>query len=151
MIATLLLKTILEINKGDIYNEIFLQERLLMSPDGSDISSLYLNKGYAYFNIEVKQVKNGAYTDLKVKIFEGNVVKIAAVTINGNDKISTAELLSKIDIKSGDVFSRSKIIEAQRALLEMGKFDPEKIGINTPILPENNQLMNIEFSVVELK
>jgi len=123
---------------GQHFNQEILNSRLNYNKFGTDISSLYLNKGYAYFNIEVKQVKNGAYTDLKVKIFEGNVVKIAAVTINGNDKISTAELLSKIDIKSGDVFSRSKIIEAQRALLEMGKFDPEKIELASCYANQHN-------------
>ncbi len=141
----------LQLNEGDIFDKELLDKRLHWDGKGTDVSSLYLNKGYTYFKIEMEQAKKGNVLDLTFKLFEGVEVSIANVTISGNKTISTAELMAKIGIKEGDLFSRSKIIAAQRALLEMDKFDGEKIGINTPILPENNQLMNIEFSVVELK
>ena len=141
----------LQLTKGDVFDKELLDKRLHWDGKGTDVSSLYLNKGYTYFKIEMEQVENGNAVDLRFKLFEGVEVSIANISISGNKTIATAELMEKINIKAGDLFSRSKIIAAQKALLAMGKFDAEKIGINTPILPENNQLMNIEFSVVELE
>src|SRR5690606_28937671 len=40
------LDTILGIKPGDIYNKQLLEERLRMSQDGRDISSLYMDRGY---------------------------------------------------------------------------------------------------------
>jgi len=152
----------LQLKTGDVCDKELLEQRLNWDGKGTDVSSLYINSGYAYFSIEVVKMSKGNYIisetpkgngviDFVFKLFEGVEVSIANVSISGNKQIPTAELMSIINIKEGEKFSRSKIITAQKALLEMGKFDPEQIGINTPILPENNQLMNIEFSVVELK
>ena len=141
----------LQLTEGDIFDKELLDQRLNWDGKGTDISSLYMNNGYAYFKIDTEQVKRGNVIDLTFKLFEGLEVSIANVSISGNEKIATTELMSIINIEKGEVFNRSKIIAAQKVFFEMGKFDPEQIGINTPILPENNQLMNIEFSVVELE
>lgn len=145
----------LQLQKGDVFDNELLDQRLNWDGNGTDISSLYMNRGYAYFTIEMETItrvpKGDDYINLTFKLFEGVEVSIANVSISGNKNIPTDQLMTKIDIKQGDVFNRSKIIAAQKALFDMGKFDPEQIGVNTPILPENNQLINIEFSVVELK
>ena len=153
---------VIYIQRTVIDNEI-LQQRLFWDEKGTDISSLYMNRGYAYFKIEMDFMQDGNFLigdnielpegviDLHFRLFEGVEVSIADIQITGNETIATAELMSKIDIKQGDVFNRSKVIAAQKTFFEMGKFDPKEIGISTPILPENNQLMNIKFSLVELK
>lgn len=141
----------LQFQTGDVFDKELLDKRLHWDGKGTDVSSLYMNNGYTYFKIEMEQIEKGEVVDLTFKVFEGVEVSIANIVVLGNKTVTTNELMSKIGIKKGEVFSRSKIIAAQKTLIEMGKFDPEKIGINTPILPENNQLMNIEFSVVELK
>jgi len=151
-----------KLKAGEVFDQKLLEERLYWDGKGTDISSLYFNKGYAYFKVEVVKMHNGNYLidelpkgdyviDFNFKVFEGVDVSIADIKFSGNETISTAELLSKIDIKPGDLFSRSKIIAAQKELSEMGNFDPKKIGVSTPILEENNQLMNIEFTLVEIE
>ena len=44
----------LDIQKGDVYNEQRLQQRLNMDPRQTDISSLYLDDGYLFFNLNTK-------------------------------------------------------------------------------------------------
>lgn len=141
----------LRLKEGDAFDKALLDQRLHWDGKGTDVSSLYMNNGYTYFSVEMEETKRGNTIDLNFKLFEGVEVSIANISISGNTTVNSTELLDKLDIKKGDVFSRSKIINAQKALVAMGKFDPEQIGINTPILPDNNQLMNIEFSLVELK
>lgn len=145
------LNTALQLKQGDDYSKEILNQRLRFDENGNDVSGLYLNEGYAYFNIQEEEVRNGNIVDLVFKIFEGPIVKIGNVKISGNTKIPTSELISKIQIKVGDKFSRDKIIAAQKMFFEMKEFDPMKIGIATPILEDNNQLMNIEFILVEVE
>lgn len=144
------LSTALKLKTGDDYNKEILNKRLLWADDGTDISSLYLNEGYAFFNVQEEEVRNGNTVNLVLTVFEGPIVRIAEVKISGNKTISTNDLMSKIQIKAGDKFSRNKIIAAQKMFFEMKEFDPMKIGIATPILEDNNQLMNIEFTLVEV-
>jgi len=152
-----------KLKEGDTFDKELLDKRLYWDGEGKDVSSLYINKGYAYFKIEVDMMKDGNHLitdkfpegnhviDFNFKLFEGVEVSIANINISGNKTIETTELLEKIDIKKGEPFNRSKIIAAQKSLIAMGKFDPEKIGVSTLILEENNQRMNIEFSVVEIE
>src|SRR5690606_8957940 len=42
------LDTVLGIKRGDLYNKPLLEERLFMSQDGRDISSLYMDRGYLF-------------------------------------------------------------------------------------------------------
>jgi len=152
----------LQLQTGDIFDNELLDQRLHWDGKGTDVSSLYINRGYAYFRIEVVKMSGGNYIidetpatdgviDFVFKLFEGVEVSIADVSISGNKNIPISELMPIINIKEGDKFNRFKIIAAQKALMDTDKFDPKKIGVSTLILPDNNQLMNIEFSVVELK
>lgn len=143
----------LGLKNGDDFDMDFMFERLNWDGKGEDVSSKYLNEGYAYFNVQTdtKEYIPGGTVDLMFKIFEGPKVSIAKITFAGNEKMSRKDLLAAIDMEEGELFNRSKIIAAQKTLMEMGQFDPEKIGINTPISPEDNQQMNIEFSLVEIK
>ncbi|HRE95587.1 MAG TPA: POTRA domain-containing protein, partial [Flavobacteriales bacterium] len=51
------LDTILGIKKGDVYNQGQLESRLYMSQTGLDISSLYMDNGYLFFNITPVEVR----------------------------------------------------------------------------------------------
>jgi len=146
---TELLKTILEINKGDIYNEIFLQERLLMSPDGSDISSLYLDNGFLFFQIKQKETAlNGNAIDLEILISEGKKARIGKVYISGNDKTSEEVIRRELRTRPGDEFSRSAIIRSQRQLANMGYFNPQTLDIKTEINQQKGTV-DLEYIVEE--
>ena len=45
------LDTILGIKNGDMYNKSLLEQRLLGSPDGRDITALYMDRGYLFFKL----------------------------------------------------------------------------------------------------
>ncbi|MGY8927163.1 MAG: POTRA domain-containing protein, partial [Flavobacteriales bacterium] len=69
---TSFLDTILGIKKGDVYNKTLLEQRLFMSQDNRDISSLYMDRGYLFFQIipvEMHVEKN--YISYQMRIIEG--------------------------------------------------------------------------------
>ena len=144
-----LLQTVLEIKKGDIFNENLLQERLMMSPDGSDVSSLYLDNGFLFFQLKQKEIGlTDNAVDLEIHISEGKKARIGKVIITGNDKTSEDVIRRELRTKPGDEFSRAAIIRSQRQLVNMGYFNPQTLDIRTDINYEK-ATVDIEYVIEE--
>lgn len=139
----------LEIQKGDIYDEQRLQQRLSMDPRQTDVSSLYLDDGYLFFNLQTREVRiENDSVDLEIQIFEGKQAIVGAITIVGNTKTSDHVILREIFMRPGDLFKRSDIIRSQQALNALRYFAPEKLQVNPKPNPANGTV-DIEFVVEE--
>ncbi len=143
------LSNVLGINKGDIYNSELLETRLQFSQDGRDVSSLYMDNGYLFFSIdpvEVAVTKDSI--DIELRIFEGPQATIDKVVIMGNDRTNEHVVRRELRTIPGAKFSRSDIIRSQREIINLGYFNPENLGINTPVNPERGTV-DIEYTVEE--
>ena len=128
------LAAVLNIPKGTVFNPDDLAQRLEFSLDGRDISSLYMDKGYLFFNVDPQQVAIRQDTiDIEMRIFEGPQATIDKVTIKGNDRTHEDIIRRVVRTRPGEKFSRSDIIRSQREITNLGYFDPEDLGINTPV------------------
>jgi len=143
------LALVLNIPKGTVFNPDDLAQRLEFSPDGQDISSLYMDKGYLFFNVDPQQVSIRQDTiDIEMRIFEGPQATIDKVTIKGNDRTHEDIIRRVVRTRPGEKFSRSDIIRSQREITNLGYFDPEDLGINTPVNYERGTV-DIEYTVIE--
>lgn len=143
------LKQYLDIDRGDIYDEQRLQQRLSMDPQQTDISSLYLDDGYLFFNLQTKEVKiENDSVDLKIQIYEGKQAVVGNVTIVGNTKTSDHVIYREIKMRPGELFKRSDIIRSQRELANLKYFNPEKLQVNPKPNPATGTV-DIEFVVEE--
>ena len=116
----------LRINKGDIYNQKHLDERLNMDDDA--ISNLYLNKGYLFFNLSpIEVMVENDSIDIEFRISEGNQATVNEVIIQGNDRTHEHVARREIRVKPGQLFSKDDIIRSVRELAQIGQFDPERI------------------------
>src|SRR5690606_22142204 len=81
------LDTVLNIKPGDIYDQSKLEQRLFMNPYGYDISSIYLDYGYLFFQVheQEKNIHNDTI-DFDIMMYEGKQATINKITIKGNDK-----------------------------------------------------------------
>lgn len=144
------LDQVLGINKGEIYNDELLQKRLSFSQDdGRDISSLYLDKGYLFF--DVNAVETSIYKDsidIEMRISEGAQASIDNVIIKGNDRTNEHVIRRELRTKPGEKFSRSDIIRSQRQLINLGYFNPESLDIQTPVNPQRGTV-DIIYTVEE--
>jgi outer membrane protein insertion porin family len=139
----------LGIKKGDVYNEEVLQMRLYMSPAGNDISSLYMDDGYLFFQINpVETAVEGDSIDIEMRVYEGRQAIIRKVTVVGNSKTNDNVIIREIRTRPGQLFRRADVIRSQRALASLGYFDPEKIQIN-PVPDPYNGTVDIEYVVEE--
>ena len=143
------LDRVLNIHRGDVYNMQTLQSRLMMDPNGQDISSLYLDDGYLFFNVNPKEVKvEGDSIDIEIHLYEGKQARIRKVTLVGNTKTSDYVVMREIRTKPGDLFRRSDIIRSQRELAQLKYFNPEKMAVNPKPNPADGTV-DIEYIVEE--
>ena len=143
------LTNVLGINPGDVYNEELLQTRLSFSQDGRDVSSLYLDNGYLFFRVDpVETAIDGDSIDQEMRSYEGPQATIEPVTIAGNDRTSEHVIRRELRTRPGQKFSRTDIIRSQREIINLGYFNPEALGINTPVNPQRGTV-DIEYTVEE--
>jgi len=143
------LQRILGIEEGDIYNESLLQARLSFSPDGRDVTSLYMDNGYLFFRADPVEINVESDTiDMEIRIFEGPQATIDRVVIKGNDRTHEHVIRRELRTKPGEKFSRSEIIRSQREILALGYFNQENLGINTPVNAQRGTV-DIEYTVEE--
>jgi outer membrane protein insertion porin family len=143
------LSEVFGIKKGDVYDQAELDQKLFMNPNGNDISSLYMDEGYLFFNVSpIETMVSGDSIDLEMRIYEGKQATINKVTIVGNTKTNDRVILREIRTKPGQLFRRSDIIRSQRELSQLGYFDPEKMNV-TPTPNQATGTVDIEYTVEE--
>ncbi|MFZ9187686.1 MAG: BamA/OMP85 family outer membrane protein, partial [Algoriphagus sp.] len=108
----------LGIEKGDVYDKEKLDKRLNYDPQkGDDVSSLYQDNGYLFFNIDPVEINvSGDSIDLEMRIFEGPQVTVNSVGIKGNDRTSDHVVMREIRILPGQKFNRSLLVRTIREL-----------------------------------
>ncbi|GJM29337.1 MAG: outer membrane protein assembly factor BamA [Cyclobacteriaceae bacterium] len=143
------LSAVLGIQKGDPYDMEKVNERLNFNPNGADVSSLYMDDGYLFFNVNPVEVRiDGDSIDVEMRVYEGAQATISKVIIKGNDRTSDHVIRREIRTLPGQKFNRSLLIRTQRELSQMGYFDPEQIGLN-PIPNPAAGTVDIEYTLVE--
>ena len=143
------LSQILAIKKGDVYDIEELNTRLSMNPQGTDITGLYMDDGYLFFNIRPVEVAiEGDSIDIEMRIYEGAQATIRNVIITGNDRTNEHVIRRELRTLPGQKFSRSNIIRDQQQLSQLGYFDPELINI-VPIPNPVDNTVDINYNLVE--
>jgi outer membrane protein insertion porin family len=143
------LSKVLGIKPGETYNAKKLESALYMSESSRDITSLYMDDGYLFFNIDPVEVAvENDSIDIEMRIYEGKQARINHVTVKGNTKTNDRVIMREIRTKPGQLFSRSDIIRTQRELSQLGYFNPEKLGVNPKPNPVDGTV-DIEYEVEE--
>ncbi len=128
-----ILNIILGIKKGDIYNLETLNKRLgkQLTPEGGDISGLYMDDGYLFFHAD--PVETAVYNDTidhEIRMVEGPQATIRNVTISGNEKTKEYVIRRELRTVPGDKFNRTEVIRTNREIAQLGYFNQEKINPN---------------------
>ncbi len=134
------LNLILGIKKGDVYNLETMNKKLgkQLSPEGGDISGLYMDDGYLFFRAE--PVETAVYNDTidyEIRIVEGSQATLRNIIIVGNDKTKDYVVRRELRTIPGEKFSRSDLMRSIRELGQLNFFNPEKIDPNVVPDPEN--------------
>jgi len=141
------LSKILGIKKGDVYDQILLDKRLISDEDA--VGNLYLDDGYLFYNcspLEVSVANDSI--DLEMRVMEGKQATINNILITGNNKTKEYVIRREIRTKPGELFSKTDITRSIRELAQLGYFDPEKLNVN-PMPNPAEGTVDIEYLVEE--
>ncbi|MCW3112734.1 MAG: outer membrane protein assembly factor YaeT precursor [Segetibacter sp.] len=142
---------ILGIQKGDTYDLDLLNKKLgkIMSPEGGDISGLYMDYGYLFFHSEA--VESAVYNDTidhEIRIVEGPQATYKNIRIAGNEKTKEHVIRRELRTIPGEKFSRQEIIRSTRELAQLNFFNQEKI--NPGVVPNaDDGTVDINWTVEE--
>ncbi len=136
----------LQIEKGDVYNQKRLTERLLQSPNEDAITDLYMDRGYLFFQampMEVAVAEDSI--DLEIRLSEGLPASIRRVNINGNDRLYEHVVRRELYTKPGELFNKAALMRSAREIAQTGHFDPETMGINP--IPNEDGTVDIDLNL----
>ncbi len=120
------LARLFRMNKGDVYNQKMLADRLTTDDDA--VGNLYYNNGYVFFRLDPVEVNIvGDSVDLEMRITEGPQAHISRVKITGNDRVYENVVRRELRNKPGDLFSKEALERSFREIGSMGHFNPENI------------------------
>jgi hypothetical protein len=158
-LTTAQLNEALGLKPGDPYSKETLKNTLAYRPDNSDVTSRYMDQGYLFFKVEpaVTLLPDGT-TNLLFTIHEGPVAHISTVTMilrakNKQQGVASnapkPETLQQLTgLNPGELFSRAKLLQAQRNLAESGLVNPTEIAMN-PRPDIKTSKVTIDFIVLE--
>lgn len=139
----------LRIDKGMPYNRTQLETNINYNPSGTDLTSLYMDNGYLFFNctpVEVA-VENDSI-DIEVRIVEGKQARIRNVSVEGNTVTDDRVIYRELRTRPGDLFSRDAILRSRRELVALQYFKEETL-IPTPKPNAADGTVDIVYNVEE--
>jgi outer membrane protein insertion porin family len=95
--------------------------RQRLSADLETLRSYYLDRGYIDFNIESTQVSISADRRdifITINVSEGEKYTVSSVRVGKQNVVPPEELQKLVRLKPGEVFSRQRLVESQKAIAE---------------------------------
>jgi outer membrane protein insertion porin family len=137
------LKAVLNIKKGEVYNEEKFNTNMTMNPSGIDINAMYFDDGYLFFNATPVETRiYGDTVDMEIRIFEGTQARFNEITIAGNTRTNDHVILRETRTIPGQLFSRTELINSINALRGMRYFNDETIGSDPKANPDGSADMH---------
>jgi len=149
------LNRVLQIKKGDPYDVVTMQKRLLGGgkQNDYDVSKLYRDNGYLFFNIQPVELNiDKDSVDVEMRIVEGKQATLNNIIINGNDITNERVVRRQVFTRPGYLFSQSDFERSLREIASLPQFDPETTysAEGYSIIPdENNNTVDIVYNVKE--
>jgi outer membrane protein insertion porin family len=144
-----ILNTTFDIKKGDLYSAKKINEQLNFSQEHTDVSSLYLDRGYLSFRAQLEEkVVKPDQIDLVITFTEGEPFTLNVINIKGNTKTKDHVIRRELYTVPGDTFSRSNVMRSIRELSMLNYFDAETL---TPDIQPNqqNNTTDLTYNVTE--
>jgi outer membrane protein insertion porin family len=129
-------------------------QRQRLDEDIDRIIQLYNDHGYVQARVEKSEInvdRENARATVRVVVVEGPQFKVGGVDVTGNSILPVEEIRKRIQLKSGDVFSRTKLRDSVTGVTDLysaiGRASAD-VSPNT-MQDTPNRLVNVVFEVVE--
>jgi len=117
-----------------------------LEADLQRVSDLYFENGYIFNSIIRVPEKSGSVLSYTISIVERGRAYIENIIVRGNVKTKTPVIIREIPLEPGDVFSKTKVMDAMRNLYNLQFFSV----VMPDTLPGSTEnLMDLIFTVEE--
>ena len=112
-----------KLQEGEVFSRLELRESIVALTD------LYADSGYAYVNVVPLTTKRSEELlfDIELEIEQGVQVSIERVDISGNVRTRDKVIRRQIPVIEGELYSSSKLKEANRRIRNLGFFEEVQI------------------------
>ncbi len=139
------LNRVLDMKRGDVYNQTHIKNRLLKDDDA--VANYYFNNGYVFNRVDPVDVDvDGDSIDLEIRIREGVQATISQIKIFGNTRVYEEVVRRELKLKPGDLFSMDALKMSAQEIQQMGHFDPEAMDIK-PVPDYENGTVDINLGL----
>ncbi len=121
IITTEKLASVVKYGNGNLYNKDKLDDTMV------EFYSLYTELGYIYAYIIPDEEAVGDTIKITYNIQEGNPAHLRKIIIAGNSKTWEKVVRRELRIFPGELFQRSKLIDSQREVYNLGFFEDIKL------------------------
>jgi outer membrane protein insertion porin family len=129
-------------------------QRQRLDEDVDRIIQLYNDHGYVQARVDKSEIevdREKARATIRIVVVEGPQFKVGGVDITGNAVLPQEEIRKRIDLKSGDVFSRSKLRDSVKSITDLysaiGRASADVNPNTTQDTP--GRLVNLVFEIQE--
>lgn len=121
IIKTEKLASVIKYRNGDLYNKDKLDDTMV------EFYSLYTELGYIYAYIIADEEIIGDSIRISYNIQEAKPAHLRKIIISGNGKTWEKVIRRELKIFPGELFKRSKLIDSQREVYNLGYFEDLKL------------------------
>lgn len=139
----------LEFEEGDVFNQEKFELNLTFNKNSTDVTSLYQNIGYLFFNATptIEKVAEDSL-DIYIDIYEDEIATVKEVGFTGNTKTHDDVVRRTLRTVPGNKYSRDAIVRSIRELGTLGYFDAQ--NLQPDIIPDpNNKSVDIIYRLDE--
>ena len=129
-------------------------QRQRLDDDVDRIVQLYNDHGYVQARVEKSEIdvdREKARATIRIVVVEGPQFKVGGVDVTGNSLLPQEEIRKRIQLKSGDVFSRGKLRDSVTGITDLysaiGRASAD-VSPNT-MQDTPTRLVNVVFEIVE--
>ena len=129
-------------------------QRQRLDEDVDRIIQLYNDHGYVQARVESSEIqvdREKARATIRIVVVEGPQFKVGGVDVMGNAVLPVEEIRKRIELKTGDVFSRSKLRDSVKGITDLysavGRASAD-VSPNT-LQDTPGRLVNIVFEINE--
>jgi outer membrane protein insertion porin family len=147
-------RTAMETQEREFYVLRGTVQRQRLDDDVDRIIQLYNDHGYVQARVEKSEIdvdREKARATIRIVVVEGPRFKVGGVDVTGNSLLPQEEIRKRIQLKSGDVFARSKLRDSVTGVVELysaiGRASADVSPNTMQDIP--NRLVNIVFEIVE--
>lgn len=135
------------IREALLNNPFYLRQKLLLQ---SKILEVYANAGYPDSQVNVSATSDPATGDVTLHgaVISGSQVRIADISVSGNERTSDDFIKSRIPLDKGDVYTMEKNRKTFASLYETGLFS--RVDVELGDAGENPAWRPLEVTVDEM-